>query len=114
MPDQVVAAVDRLIHAEDRAIALDQLDGMFPPPQFLRDKSLARSLQQLIATDSPDLYAMLDEDVKGRLGIDLETLVPDLQAMGLVERWSPKRGIFAPSALGEFLHRQIGSEHTSI
>ena len=108
VPGQVVDAVERLIRAEDRAVVLEELDGMFPLPQNLRDKNLAVSLEPLFATDSPDLYALLNEDVKDRLDMDLETLVPDLQAMGIVERWSPQRGMFAPSALGEFLRRQVG------
>jgi hypothetical protein len=107
IPDQVVRAVQKLISAEDLKGALNELEDKFLPPQSLLKEDLIACLEPLTVTDNVELYTMLDEDVRKRFGKDLETLVPDLQAMGLVERWSAKHGIFAPSALGEILRRRV-------
>ncbi|TBG75754.1 hypothetical protein ELG69_27185 (plasmid) [Rhizobium leguminosarum] len=109
IPDQVVSAVQKLISAEDIKGALNELGEKFVPPQSLLKEDLIACLEPLTVTDNPELYTMLDEDVRKRFGKDLETLLPDLQAMGLVERWSAKHGVFAPSALGEILRRQVSN-----
>ncbi len=110
VPDQVVLAVEILINADDRLSAIEALRDKFGPSNSLIDRKMLSYLAPLTATDSLEFYAMLDEDVRGRFGLDLESIVPDLQAMGLVERWVPKRGIFAPSALGDLLRERIQEE----
>ncbi len=102
-----MSAVQKLISAEDLRGALNELKDNFLPPQSLLKEDLIACLEPLTVTDNVELYTMLDEDVRNRFGKDLETLVPDLQAMGLVERWSAKHGIFAPSALGDILRRRV-------
>ncbi len=113
VPDQVILAVENLINADDRSSAIEALRDKFGPSNSLIDKKMLSYLAPLTATDSLEFYAMLDEDVRGRFGLDLESIVPDLQAMGLVERWVPKRGIFAPSALGDLLRERIQEEARS-
>jgi len=106
VPDQVILAVEYLISADDRSSAIEALRHKFGPSNSLIDMKMLSYLAPLTATDSLEFYAMLDEDVRGRFGLDLESIVPDLQAMGLVERWISKRGIFALSALGELLRER--------
>ena len=69
IPDYIVAAVQRLRDAPERDLALAEIDDLFASPQVLDDPDLKRKLEPLTTTESPEEYAMLDEDVRSSLGV---------------------------------------------
>ena len=115
VPDRVVEIVNKLHLADDRDALLAGINVTLPHQALLPDLDrLKKDLEVLHCYDdenpSQKDYNDLNALALDHTGKDLETLVPDLQAMGLVQSWVADRYHLRLSSLVRYLYNivQVG------
>lgn len=109
LPDEIVRTVRALHNAEDPLAALAALPR--PDTDLLSHLSarmrtaitILAEAQDLAGEDATMLYELADSDVRSATKADLETIGPDLMALGLLDQFSASKKRVRLSALGKHL-----------
>lgn len=109
IPSEIVALVDKMAAADLAEDVLGDWKVSDKLAKSLADSPIAQALDGIMEATTEDEYKIVDEFVRNACGIDLISIGPDLQAIGLISGWNPKNSRIRLSALGELVSRQFAT-----